>query len=174
MASSRERCYSSNHSGGRDGVNGDGWSGSMGSSGSGSVLKKRSKFVTPECNCGTFAILFMSSTLENPNRLFYGCPYLKTPAPYCKFFKWLDEYCSEQELRNKLFQGGGKQFDDLQSGSPQFDLKFRDLEDRVVGLELQLRDNKHASNGSGINSIALMVVAFVFGFVFGSVMRALD
>ncbi|MED6193884.1 hypothetical protein PIB30_023406 [Stylosanthes scabra] len=115
MASSRERCYSSNRGGGRDRVNGDGWSGSMGSSGSGSMLKKRSKFVAPECNCGTFAILFMSSTLENPNRLFYGCPYFKTPAPHCKFFKWFDEYvgCSEQELRNRLFQGGGKQFDSL-------------------------------------------------------------
>ncbi|MED6216084.1 hypothetical protein PIB30_004109 [Stylosanthes scabra] len=146
----------------------------MGSSGSGNALKKKSKFIAPECNCGTYAILFMSSTCGNPNRLFYGCPYFKTPAPHCGFFKWLDEYvaCCGQEMRKPLFQGGGKQFEGLQSGSPQFDPKVYDLEDRVAGLELQLRDNKHASSGSGFNKIAFMVVGFVFGVVFGSVIKA--
>ncbi|MED6131851.1 hypothetical protein PIB30_013814 [Stylosanthes scabra] len=131
----------------------------MGSSGNGSALKKRSKFITPECNCGTFVVLFMSSTLENPNRLFHGCPYFKTPAPHCKFFAWLDEYVARcgQELRKPLFQGDEKQFERQQSGSPEFDLKVCNLEDRVVGLEKQLRDNKH------VNIIAFMVVAFVFG-----------
>ncbi|MED6151340.1 hypothetical protein PIB30_081548, partial [Stylosanthes scabra] len=76
MTSSRERWSSSNRGGGREGVNGDGC-GTLGSSGSGNALKKKSKFIAPECNCGTFAILFMSSTLGNPNRLFYGCPYFK-------------------------------------------------------------------------------------------------
>ncbi|MED6168854.1 hypothetical protein PIB30_015472 [Stylosanthes scabra] len=138
MASSRERCSSSTRGGGRDGAFGDGWSGSMGSSGSISALKKRSKFIAPECNCGTFAILFMSFTLRNPNRLFYGCPYFKTPAPHCKFFQWLNEYvaCCDQEMRKPLFQGGGKQFEGVQSGSPQFDPKVCDLEDRVAGLKM--------------------------------------
>ncbi|MED6122706.1 hypothetical protein PIB30_042422 [Stylosanthes scabra] len=85
MGSSRERWFSSNC---RDGGNSEGWSATLGSSGSAGIgaLKKRSKFVALECNCGVFAILFMSSTLVNPNRLFYGCPYFKTPAPHCKFF----------------------------------------------------------------------------------------
>ncbi|MED6194990.1 hypothetical protein PIB30_033806 [Stylosanthes scabra] len=120
MASSRERCSSSNRGGGSDRAFGDGWSDSMGSSGSGSALKNKSKFIAHECHCGTYAILFMSSTCGNPNRLFYGCPYFKTQAPHCRFFKWLDEYvaCYGFEMRKLLIQGDGKQFEGLQSGYP--------------------------------------------------------
>ncbi|MED6187670.1 hypothetical protein PIB30_078579 [Stylosanthes scabra] len=110
MASSRERWSSSNHDGGREAVNGNGWSGTLGSSGSDNVSKKRSRFVAPECNYGTFAILFMSSTIGNPNRpnrLFYGCPYFKSNAPHCKFFAWLDDYvaCCEKDGSKLVFKG---------------------------------------------------------------------
>ncbi|MED6148761.1 hypothetical protein PIB30_055916 [Stylosanthes scabra] len=113
MASSRERWSSLSLSGGRGGMNGDGWSGTLGSSRSGNTLKKKSKFIALECNCGTLAILFMSSTLGNPNKLFYGCPYFKTPTPHCKYFSWLDEYVAgcDQEVSKPIFQGGGKQIE---------------------------------------------------------------
>ncbi|MED6146696.1 hypothetical protein PIB30_036932 [Stylosanthes scabra] len=109
MGSRRERWSSSNRGGGRDGVNGDGWSATLGSSGSAGALKRKSKFLAPECNCGTFAILFMSSTLGNPNRLFYGCPYFKTPAPHCKYFVWLDDYVAscDEEVRKVAIYGRG-------------------------------------------------------------------
>ncbi|MED6202253.1 hypothetical protein PIB30_103475 [Stylosanthes scabra] len=109
MRSSRERWSSSNRGGGG---NDDGWSAALGSSRSAGVgaLKKRSKFVAPKCNCRAFAILFMSSTLGNPNRIFYGCPYFKTPAPHCKLFAWLDEYVasSDQEVNKPALYGGGE------------------------------------------------------------------
>ncbi|MED6136035.1 hypothetical protein PIB30_052236 [Stylosanthes scabra] len=76
-SSSKERWSGSNRDSGRDGGDGEGWSFSKASTQSGGASKKKSKFVAPECNCGAFAILFMSSTSENPNRLFYGCPYFK-------------------------------------------------------------------------------------------------
>ncbi|MED6106333.1 hypothetical protein PIB30_003739, partial [Stylosanthes scabra] len=41
------------------------------------ALRKKSKFLAHECNYGTYAILFMSSTIGNSSRLFYGCPYFK-------------------------------------------------------------------------------------------------
>ncbi|MED6187804.1 hypothetical protein PIB30_079955 [Stylosanthes scabra] len=151
MASSRGRWSSSNRSGGRDGVNDDGC-GMLGSSGSGNALKKKSKFIAPECNCGTF-----------------------TPAPHCNYFAWLDEYVasSDQEVSKPVFKAGGKKIEGQQTGSDQFDVKVRELEDRLVGLEMQLRDNKNDKSGSRFIGISLMVVAFVLGIALGNVIRAL-
>ncbi|MED6144829.1 hypothetical protein PIB30_019073 [Stylosanthes scabra] len=108
MGSSRER-WSSSPNGGA-GASGDGWSATLGSTGSAgacAMKKKKKKFVAPECDCGAFAILSMSSTLENPNRLFFGCPYYKTPAPHCRFFAWLDEYVAlfNKEVNKPVLYG---------------------------------------------------------------------
>ncbi|RYQ92116.1 hypothetical protein Ahy_B09g098253 [Arachis hypogaea] len=48
--------------------------------------------VSPKCFCGENAILFMSRTTSNPNRLFLGCPFYKVRQPCCKYFLWLDEH----------------------------------------------------------------------------------
>ncbi|MED6140440.1 hypothetical protein PIB30_093265, partial [Stylosanthes scabra] len=56
--------------------------------------KKRKKFNAPICYCGTYAILFQTSTSTNPNRLFFGCSNFKTSIPHCRYFVWLDEYVS--------------------------------------------------------------------------------
>ncbi|MED6130109.1 hypothetical protein PIB30_114825, partial [Stylosanthes scabra] len=31
----------------------------------------------PKCKCGVYAILYLSKTSNNPNRLFFGCPFFK-------------------------------------------------------------------------------------------------
>ncbi|MED6201055.1 hypothetical protein PIB30_091283 [Stylosanthes scabra] len=172
MGSSREMWSSSNRDGGRGGVNGEGGSATLGSSESAHALRKKSKFLAPKCNCGTYAILFMSSTLENPNRLFYGCPYFKTPAPHCKYFAWLDDYVAscDEEVTKHAIHGRGKQIDTQQQ--TDFERIVKELEDRVIGLEMQLRDDKHVKSGSGFSSVSLMVVAFVFG-AFENLIRAL-
>ncbi|MED6194434.1 hypothetical protein PIB30_028594 [Stylosanthes scabra] len=41
------------------------------------LSKRKKKFVASRCNCGTYAILFESSTMDNPNRLFFGCAAFK-------------------------------------------------------------------------------------------------
>ncbi|MED6112871.1 hypothetical protein PIB30_065681 [Stylosanthes scabra] len=33
--------------------------------------------VAPKCRCGVYAILYLSKTSSNPNRLFFGCPFFK-------------------------------------------------------------------------------------------------
>ncbi|MED6128342.1 hypothetical protein PIB30_096798, partial [Stylosanthes scabra] len=33
--------------------------------------------VAPKCHCGVYAVLYMSKTTNNPNRLFFGCPFFK-------------------------------------------------------------------------------------------------
>ncbi|RYR38254.1 hypothetical protein Ahy_A09g043230 [Arachis hypogaea] len=33
--------------------------------------------ISPKCFCGVYAIMFMSKTSNNPNRLFLGCPFYK-------------------------------------------------------------------------------------------------
>ncbi|MED6109320.1 hypothetical protein PIB30_032315 [Stylosanthes scabra] len=39
----------------------------------------------PKCRCGVYAILYLSKTSKNPNRLFFGCPFFKIGGPHCKF-----------------------------------------------------------------------------------------
>ncbi|RYR46831.1 hypothetical protein Ahy_A07g032671 [Arachis hypogaea] len=33
--------------------------------------------VVPRCFCGVYAIMYMSKTVSNPNRIFLGCPFYK-------------------------------------------------------------------------------------------------
>ncbi|MED6201663.1 hypothetical protein PIB30_097206 [Stylosanthes scabra] len=74
----------------RDRANG-GESWSTTNSHEGAAMKKK-RFVAPICHCGTYAILFESSTQVNPIRLFFGCSYFKGKGFHCKYFAWLDEY----------------------------------------------------------------------------------
>ncbi|XLR60624.1 hypothetical protein S83_011296 [Arachis hypogaea] len=62
---------------------------------SGNVGMVRKNFTHPSCYCGAHAILFESTTSTNPNMLFFGCSYFKTPSTHCKYFKWLDELITE-------------------------------------------------------------------------------
>ncbi|RYQ94476.1 hypothetical protein Ahy_B08g089393 [Arachis hypogaea] len=48
--------------------------------------------VAPRCFCGVYAIMYMSRTVSNPNRIFLGCPFYKGKEPHCKFFVWVDEH----------------------------------------------------------------------------------
>ncbi|QHO09259.1 uncharacterized protein DS421_14g479740 [Arachis hypogaea] len=48
--------------------------------------------VAPRCFCGVYAIMYMSKTISNPNRVFLGCPFYKGNQLHCKFFLWVDEH----------------------------------------------------------------------------------
>ncbi|RYQ92045.1 hypothetical protein Ahy_B09g098148 [Arachis hypogaea] len=48
--------------------------------------------VAPRCFCGVYAIMYMSRTVSNPNRIFLGCPFYNGKEPHCKFFVWVDEH----------------------------------------------------------------------------------
>ncbi|MED6203254.1 hypothetical protein PIB30_113704, partial [Stylosanthes scabra] len=52
--------------------------------------------VAPKCHCGVYAVLYMSRTTNNPNRLFFGCPFFKNARlSHCKFFLWLDKHTEQ-------------------------------------------------------------------------------
>ncbi|RYR77584.1 hypothetical protein Ahy_A01g002110 [Arachis hypogaea] len=48
--------------------------------------------VAPRCFCVVYAIMYMSKTISNPNKIFLGCPFYKKKQPHCKFFVWVDEH----------------------------------------------------------------------------------
>ncbi|MED6191999.1 hypothetical protein PIB30_006147 [Stylosanthes scabra] len=155
MENSREMWSSLNRDGGRGGGNGDGWSATLDFSGSAGALRKKSKFFAPECNCGTYAILFMSSTLGILINYFMGAhtsSHLQTidslgqtPAPHYKYFAWVDEYvvsCDEEVIK-PIIHGRGKQIVTQQTDSAQFERIVRELENIIVGLEMQLKNDKY-------------------------------
>ncbi|MED6205676.1 hypothetical protein PIB30_019975 [Stylosanthes scabra] len=84
--------------------------------------KRRKKFVAPKCHCRTYAILFQSSTIANPNRLFFGCSNFKTSTPHCRFFAWLDEYVAASSMCEAT---------DITQESDS----MRKLEEKMVSLE---------------------------------------
>ncbi|MED6135669.1 hypothetical protein PIB30_048828 [Stylosanthes scabra] len=50
---------------------------------------------TPKCHCGVYAVLYLSKTSNNPNILFFGCPFFKVRLNHCKYFLWLDQHAAK-------------------------------------------------------------------------------
>ncbi|QHO56945.1 uncharacterized protein DS421_3g78130 [Arachis hypogaea] len=145
---------------------------SVNSVGSAGVRKKK-RFVAPKCNCGIHVILCMSSTQLNPNRLSFGCPYFKTAESHCKYFLWLDEYVllfEEEQINNCSLHGRNPKQNHLLVAAVFMEEKVTKLEDRVSGLELQIKNFKHVKCIRDF-SYPLMALMFVFGIVFASYLR---
>ncbi|MED6106934.1 hypothetical protein PIB30_009234 [Stylosanthes scabra] len=91
--------------------------------------------VAPKCRCGVYAILYLSKTASNPNRLFFGCPLFNGRMPHCKSFLWLDEHTT------KLGVGGaGKRGEEVEDVAEHFcrmeyERRFFELEKRVGAME---------------------------------------
>ncbi|XP_020975155.1 uncharacterized protein LOC110270352 [Arachis ipaensis] len=62
--------------------------------------------VAPRCFCGVYAIMYMSRTISNPNRVFLGCPFYKENQPHCKFFLWVDEHLARIRSSGYIFEKG--------------------------------------------------------------------
>ncbi|MED6226279.1 hypothetical protein PIB30_102033 [Stylosanthes scabra] len=69
----------------------------------------------PKCNCGIYAVLYLSKTTNNPNRLFFG--------PFFKFGKTEDFKGGEDEDVNEHF------------ANMKLDIRLGDLEERVSAIE---------------------------------------
>ncbi|KAL4305483.1 hypothetical protein AHAS_Ahas16G0082800 [Arachis hypogaea] len=72
-------------------IRGDNSSCNMDSSESVGIRKKK-RWFSSKCYCGSHAIQFMSGTENNPDRLFFRCPYFNITEVHCSFFAWLDDY----------------------------------------------------------------------------------
>ncbi|QHN76831.1 uncharacterized protein DS421_19g647360 [Arachis hypogaea] len=160
MSNSRDRGI------GRDASDDEGRSISVSSVGSaGARMKKR--FVAPKCNCGMHAILFMSSTQSNPKKLFFRCLNFKTAQGHCKYFQWLDEYVSlfeEEQVNDGSPYGRNRKQNHFLDATVWMEEKVTKLEDRVSGLELQLKNSSHVKCNRWF-SYPLIVVVFVFRVV---------
>ncbi|XP_045795605.1 uncharacterized protein LOC123890105 [Trifolium pratense] len=50
-------------------------------------------YAAPTCNCNKMCVIYISGTTNNPNRRFFGCPYLNEKnMPHCNYFMWEDEF----------------------------------------------------------------------------------
>ncbi|KAL4397412.1 hypothetical protein AHAS_Ahas01G0189300 [Arachis hypogaea] len=122
------------------------------------------KWVAPECNCGVYAILFMSETDINPNRLFFQCSHFKTTRPHCKYFCWLDDYVAsfnEDAVKTLLFGGLKLNLNHKEGHSSADANKVRELEERVVGLEIHLKKARLNFRQIRCTSVGCVMLAFV-------------
>ncbi|RYR53661.1 hypothetical protein Ahy_A06g028872 [Arachis hypogaea] len=106
--------------------------------GSGPKGKDGKDGVSPKCFYGEHAILFMSKTSNNLNRLFFGCLFYKVRQPHCKFFLWLDEHIAKFGLSDSRDRGE-KEFGDGEEHQWKQDMEntINFLEKRIVALELK-------------------------------------
>ncbi|MED6190153.1 hypothetical protein PIB30_102902 [Stylosanthes scabra] len=96
----------------------------------------------PKCRCGVYAILYLSKTSKNPNRLFFGCPFFKLDEHAAKFDKKESVKCEEGEDVNLHF------------ATLKIDDRLGVLEDRVAAMEKK----------KGMNMF-LIVIGLVFGLI---------
>ncbi|MED6139526.1 hypothetical protein PIB30_084634 [Stylosanthes scabra] len=98
-------------------------------------LREEMDGVAPKCRCGVYAILSLSKTSSNPNRLFFGCPFFKGRLPHCKFFMWLDQYTA----KICTIEAGncGEVVEDVTEHFSKIKYEWRlyELEKRVASLE---------------------------------------
>ncbi|MED6191719.1 hypothetical protein PIB30_003062 [Stylosanthes scabra] len=78
----------------------------------------------PKCKCGVYAILYLSKTSNNPNQLFFGCPFFKLDQHAAKFGKKEGMKCEEDE------EDVNEHFAKL-----NVDDRLGDLEDRVAAIK---------------------------------------
>ncbi|MED6225874.1 hypothetical protein PIB30_097858, partial [Stylosanthes scabra] len=67
----------------------------------------------PKCKCGAYAILYLSKTSNNPNRLFFGCPFFKIQHAHCNFFLWLDRHVAKFGKNGGPAANAGEEEDDV-------------------------------------------------------------
>ncbi|MED6159607.1 hypothetical protein PIB30_043812 [Stylosanthes scabra] len=89
----------------------------------------------PKCYCRAYAILYLSMTMRNPNRLFFGCPYYKGPTPHCSFFRWLDRHIAMFSRKENV------KCEEVEADANEHisrltvDNRLGELEDRIAAIE---------------------------------------
>ncbi|MED6201917.1 hypothetical protein PIB30_099889 [Stylosanthes scabra] len=114
--------------------------------------------VAPKCYCGVYAILYRSRTRNNPNRLFFGCPYFRQGSiPYCSFFMWLDKHCAQLGVLKPTKDGVAEE-------DTYDNFAVSKVEDRIASLENRVAAMEKMRNGNWwivvANVIALMVAVY--------------
>ncbi|QHO47444.1 uncharacterized protein DS421_6g196330 [Arachis hypogaea] len=90
-----------------------------------------------------------------------------------KYFLWLDEYVSlfeEEQINDDSLQGQNPKQNHLLGAAILMEEKVTKLEDRVSGLELQMKNSRDIKCIRGF-SYPLMALVFVFGVVFANYLQ---
>ncbi|MED6180608.1 hypothetical protein PIB30_011644 [Stylosanthes scabra] len=88
----------------------------------------------PKCRCGVYAIVYLSKTSKNPNRLFFGYPFFKIGGPHCKFLLWLDEHAAKFDKKESVKCEEGEDVN-LHFATLNIDDRLGVLEDKVATME---------------------------------------
>ncbi|MED6191510.1 hypothetical protein PIB30_000607 [Stylosanthes scabra] len=113
---------------------------------------RKTKFSSPRCDCGLYAIIYQSCTKLNSDRFFLGCPNYNSTQPHCGYFKWLDLLVEE----NTEVVGGGR-------NGIFMSRKLKALEHRVMELEMEL-NMRMKNDGMGVNenmSLRFVIVGLI-------------
>ncbi|MED6156044.1 hypothetical protein PIB30_010965 [Stylosanthes scabra] len=97
--------------------------------------------VAPKCHCGVYAVLYMSKTANNPNRLFFGCPFFKARLPHCKFFCWLDRHTKQLEKIGNVKCAEDNEDVDQHLAIVGVETRVTKLEERVIAMEMRNKPN---------------------------------
>ncbi|RYQ89438.1 hypothetical protein Ahy_B09g096087 [Arachis hypogaea] len=108
--------------------------------------------VSPRCFCGENAILFMSRTSSNLNRLFLGCPFYKVRQPCCKFFLWLDEHVAGLGVGVTRYLGK----EGILHGEEP--LRMKEMENKMLLLEKRIEALEVKKNQNGWIICVLFVI----------------
>ncbi|RYR04195.1 hypothetical protein Ahy_B06g083815 isoform B [Arachis hypogaea] len=69
-----------------------------------------------------------------------------TAESHCKYFLWLDEYVSlfeEEQINDHSLHGRNPKQNHLLDAAVSMEEKVTKLEDRISGLELQMKNSRH-------------------------------
>ncbi|MED6180558.1 hypothetical protein PIB30_011321 [Stylosanthes scabra] len=115
----------------------------------------------PTCRCGVYVVLYLSKTANNPNRLFFGCPFFKIRSKHCKYFLWLDEHAAKFG-RPASATGVKESEDDVDVYFSRINIKTRlsELEEKISSIE------KKGSINWGLICVCLVIV--VIGVLVGT------
>ncbi|MED6111109.1 hypothetical protein PIB30_049484 [Stylosanthes scabra] len=89
----------------------------------------------PKCYCSVYAILYLSKTSNNSNRLFFGCPFFKIGGPHCSFFIWLDRHVAKFNRKEAVKCEEVEEDVNEHFSRLKVDNRLGDLEDRIAAIE---------------------------------------
>ncbi|MED6219335.1 hypothetical protein PIB30_034853 [Stylosanthes scabra] len=117
--------------------------------------------VAPKCYYGVYAILYRSRTRNNPNRLFFGCPFFRQGStPYCSFFMWLDKHCAQLGILKAVKDGAGAEDVNDHFAVIKVEDRVALLENKVAAMEKLRTVNWWIVV---VNVVALLVIVYVMG-----------
>ncbi|MED6145106.1 hypothetical protein PIB30_021915 [Stylosanthes scabra] len=115
--------------------------------------------VAPKCRCRVYTVLYMSRTANNPNRLFFGCPFFKQASlPYCRFFEWLDRHIAKLARGGTMTNAEDNEDVDQHFAMVGFETRVSGLEDRVAAMERKIKPKLWVIVGLFVWAVSLYIV----------------